>query len=153
MHFRPDAVYVGEPGWTAGAHRFELTATRPAQVLATMSAALDWMESLGDGAVEARQRALAEHLKGRILEQSDRYTLLSPRSWDESSALVSIAIAGCDGERIARWCGRALAEGEGFLRPVPEFDALRISTAYYNTKEDYERLFELLGRYRRESDS
>ncbi|MFM7322938.1 MAG: aminotransferase class V-fold PLP-dependent enzyme [Armatimonadota bacterium] len=153
MHFQPDAVYVGEPGWTEGAHRFELTATRPAQVLATMDTALDWLEGLGPGAVEARQRALAEHLKRRILEQPDRYTLRTPIAWEESSALVSIGIVGCDGERIAHWCGRALSEGEGFLRPVPEFDALRISTAYYNTEEDYERLFGLLERYRRETVS
>jgi len=153
MKFAADGVYEGAPGWSDGAHRFELTATRPAQVLATMDAALDWMETLGPAAIEARQRALSEHLKQRILSMPDHYTLRTPMAWEESSALTSIGIVGCDGERIASWCARALYEGEGFLRPVPEFGALRISTAYYNTEDDYERLFALLERYRRESAS
>lgn len=144
MHFRPDHEYDGPPGWTAGALRFELTATRPAQVLATMHAALDAYESWGAGAIEARQRAIADHLRRRILDQPERFTLLSPEPWERGSALVSIGIRGVTGEQIARFCGEVLERRLAFLRPVPEFDALRISAAYYNVEDDYERLFDLL---------
>lgn len=151
MHFRADHTYDGDPGWVDGAHRFELTATRPAQVLAAMDAALDWYESFGPGAIEAQQRRMADHVRRRIREMPERFTLITPDSWERSSALLSIRIAGCDGARIAAFCGRMLQEGRGFLRPVPEFDALRISTAYYNTEDDYERLWEMLEELRQEA--
>ena len=151
MHFSPTHEYDGPPSWMAGAHRFELTATRPAQVLATMDAAMDAYESWGPGVIESQQRAIADHLRWRILEQPDRFTLLSPDSWEHGSALVSIGIHGVGGQQIGEFCGRMLEEGKGFLRPVPEFDALRISAAYYNTVDDYERLFDLLSELEKES--
>jgi selenocysteine lyase/cysteine desulfurase len=135
-----------EPGkWATGAHRFELTATRPAQVLATMNAALDWYES---HPIEARQRTLTAHVKERILSLPKRLRLITPLAWEESSALASIQFLRKDGSvvpgaQIAEFCGRMLTEGIAFLRPVPEFDALRLSTAYYNTEDEYERFFAL----------
>ena len=143
-----------EPGrWSPGAHRFELTATRPAQVFAAMGAALDWYESFGPGAIEARQRALTARVKARLDTMPDRFRSIVPDAWERSSALATIQIldrAGqrvC-GERIGAFCGQMLQEGLGFLRPVPEFDGLRLSMAYYNIDDDYERPWELLERLR-----
>lgn len=130
--------------WTAGAQRFELTATRPAQVFATMHAALDWLEGLGFDNVWARQRQLTEYVKRRVLEQPERFTLLTPLPFEQSSALASIQITGKTGEQIGAFAGTMLTEKRAFLRPVPEFDALRLSMAYYNTEDDYERTFALL---------
>lgn len=130
--------------WLPGAQRFDLEATRPAQVLATMHAALDWLEGLTFESVWARQRALSEYLKGRILEQPDRFTLLTPHAFEQSSALVSVTLAGKTGEQIGAFAAKMLQERRAFLRPVPEFDALRLSTAYYNTEEDFERTFAML---------
>ena len=39
---------------------------------------------------------------------------------------------------------KMLQEGRAFLRPVPEFDALRLSMAYYTTEDDFERAFTML---------
>lgn len=135
-----------EPGrWLPGARRFELTATRPAQTLAAMDAALTWHESLP---IEQRQKELTAHVKKRILEQPERFRLLTPLEWERSSALASIQFLQRDGSvvpgaKILEFCGRMLTENVAFLRPVPEFDALRLSMAYYNTEEEYEHFFDL----------
>lgn len=130
--------------WSPGAHRFDLSATRPAQVLATMHAALDWLEALGFESIWARQQALTAYVKKRILEMPERFTLLTPLAFDRSSALASVRITGKTGEQINAFAARMLEERRAFLRPVPEFDALRLSMAYYNTEDDFERAFELL---------
>ena len=130
--------------WAAGAQRFELTATRPAQVFATMHAALDWLEGLGFENVWARQRYLTDYVKRRVLEQPERFTLITPLPFEQSSALASIQITGKSGDALGAFAGKMLTEKRAFLRPVPEFDALRLSMAYYNTEDDYERTFKLL---------
>ncbi|MGC4044342.1 MAG: aminotransferase class V-fold PLP-dependent enzyme [Armatimonas sp.] len=131
--------------WIPGAHRFELTATRPAQVFATMNTALDWYES---HPIEERQKALTAHVKARILSMPDRFRLITPLEWEESSALASIQFLRNDGsvvpgKQIGEFCGRMLTNKVAFIRPVPEFDAIRLSMAYYNIEEEYERFFEI----------
>lgn len=130
--------------WAAGAQRFDLAATRPAQVLATMHAALDWLEWLGFENVWARQNALTEYVKSRVLAMPERFQLITPQTFEKASALASITISGKTGEQIGAFAGRMLQEKRAFLRPVPEFDALRLSMAYYNTEDDFERTFTLL---------
>jgi len=144
MSFTPDNEYLGEPVFAPGAHRFELMATRPAQTFATMHTALDIIQELGLEQIRERQEHLANHIKQRVLDQPDRFELVSPLAFEDSSALVSIRIKGVSGAQINAFAGKVLAEKRAFLRPVPEFDALRISAAYYNIPDDYERLWDLL---------
>lgn len=144
MPFTPDNEYSGEPVFAPGAHRFELMATRPAQTFATMHTALDVIQDLGLDNIRDRQAQLTAYIKNRVLEQPDRFELLSPLPFDASSALVSIRIKDVSGGDINAFATKVLAEKRAFLRPVPEFDALRISAAYYNIPDDYERLWDLL---------
>ncbi|WP_395141244.1 aminotransferase class V-fold PLP-dependent enzyme [Armatimonas sp.] len=130
--------------WAPGAQRFDLAATRPAQVLATMHAALDWLEGLEFTNIWARQQALTAYVKRRISEMPERFTLITPQEFEKSSALASITITGKSGEQIGAFAGKMLHEKRAFLRPVPEFDALRLSMAYYNTEDDFERAFAML---------
>jgi selenocysteine lyase/cysteine desulfurase len=144
MHFDPNGVYEGDPKWAHGAQRFELLATRPAQVFATMHAALDWYEHFGEGAIEARQRELTAQIKARLLEMPDRFRLITPLAWEEASALASFQIIGVSGAQILDFCSAQLTQKRAFIRAVPEFDAIRLSMAYYNTPEEYEILWEML---------
>ncbi len=130
--------------WTDGAHRFDLTATRPVQALAAMNAALDWFEKVGVSAIEARQRQLADYVKERILSEEDRYRLICPLSWEQSSSMATFQIRGKTGDEIAAFCHQMFVERKAVLRPVPEFDGIRLSMAYYNVEEEYERFFRLL---------
>jgi selenocysteine lyase/cysteine desulfurase len=144
MPFTPDNEYSGDPIFAPGAHRFELMATRPAQTFATMHTALDVVNELGLDNIRERQELLAGYIKKRVLEQPERFELISPLDFIDSSALVSIRIHGATGADINAFAGKVLDEKRAFLRPVPEFDALRISAAYYNVPDDYERLWDLL---------
>lgn len=130
--------------WAIGARRFELTAQRPAQVYAAMGNALDWLEGFGLDRIEATQRALTAHVTARLKEMPERYRIITPSDWEKASALVTVQIPGWDGKHILEFCARLLAEDRAFLRPVPEFDGIRLSMAYYNTPEDYERFFALV---------
>jgi L-cysteine/cystine lyase len=131
--------------WQAGAARFESRATRPAQIFAAMNSALEWLDNCGGtAAIEARHRSLTAFFKRRVLEMPDRFRLLTPLSWEQSSALATVQITGRSGREVETFCGRMLTKGAAWLRAVPEFDGLRLSMAYYNTEEEYERFFELL---------
>jgi selenocysteine lyase/cysteine desulfurase len=143
-------VGAGTIDWTTpikfvdSAARFELAATRPVQVFATMNAALDWLESFGFDKIEARQRELADYFKRRVLEQPERYTLICPLPWEQSSAMASIQFKGKTMQQIGEFVGRMWTERKAILRPVGEgFDAIRMSMAYYNHEDEYERFFAL----------
>ena len=144
MHFDPRGLYEGDPRWVSGAQRFELLATRPAQVFAAMHAALDWYEHFGPHAIEKRQRELTAHVKARIGEMPEHFRLITPLEWEKSSALASFQIVGVSGAQILDYCNTQFKQKRAFLRPVPEFNALRLSMAYYNTEEEYETLWEML---------
>lgn len=149
--FNPPMVGSGTITWQEpiafvdSAARFELTATRPAYVFAAMNAALDWFESFGQAAIERRMRELSDYFKRRVLEQADRYTLICPVPWEQSSAMASIRFPGKGIDEISAFCGRMLQERKAVLRPVGDgFSAIRVSTAYYNIEDEYEQLFHLL---------
>jgi selenocysteine lyase/cysteine desulfurase len=126
------------------AARFELGATRPVQVFAAMNAVLDWYESFGMEKIEGRMHELSDYFKRRVLEQPERYKLICPLPWEQSSGMASIQFCGKTIEDIGNFVGRMFKENKAILRPVGEgFDAIRMSTAYYNTEEEYERFFEL----------
>ena len=146
----PPQVGSGTVNWddpitfVDGAARFELAATRPVHVFAAMNAAMDWFDSFGQAAIEHRMRELSAYFKRRVLEQPDRYTLICPVPWEQSSAMASIQFIGKTGDEVGAFCGRMFQQNKAILRPVGGgFDAIRISTAYYNVEEEYERLFEL----------
>lgn len=149
--FKPPMVGSGTITWedpiafVDSAARFELAATRPAYVFAAMNAALDWLDSFGQTAIERRMRELSDYFKRRVLEQPNRYTLICPVPWEQSSAMASIQFAGKTAEDINAFCSRMMQERKAALRPVGDgFNAIRISTAYYNIEDEYERLFHLL---------
>ena len=126
------------------AARFELGATRPVQVFAAMNAALDWLESFGFDKIEARTRELSDYFKRRVLEQPERYNLICPLPWEQSSAMASIQFRGKTIQQVGEFVGRMFTERKAVLRPVGEgFDAIRMSMAYYNTEDEYERFFKL----------
>jgi selenocysteine lyase/cysteine desulfurase len=130
--------------WVEGASRFELQATRPVQVFAAMNATLDWYESFGPGAIEARMHELSDYFKRRVLEQPDRYKLICPLPYEHSSAMASIQFPGKTIKEVGEFVGRMYTEKKAILRPVGEpFNAIRMSMAYYNIEDEYEQFFKL----------
>ncbi len=124
---------VAEPFLTG--QRFEF-GTRAWPVYAGLGASLDWFESLGWENVYAHIAALSGFLKEHILARPS-LRLLSPLPFEQSSGLVSFVVEG----HAAGEVSTALREKwKIYVRVIPHFNALRISTAHFNNEEDIHRL-------------
>jgi selenocysteine lyase/cysteine desulfurase len=128
---------IAEP-WP-DARRFEF-GTRAWALYAGLGAALDWFEGLGWEAVYQRVADLAGYLKARV-RQCPYFHLLSPEGQDESSGLTSFTVEGLNASDL----GRLLRERWNmYVRVIPHYNALRISTAHFNDEEDINRLLNAL---------
>jgi selenocysteine lyase/cysteine desulfurase len=125
-----------------GGRRFEY-GTRDYARWAGLSTALDWLRSLGGVAATAgRAASLAAQLRSAIAERAD-WTLHTPRAWEHSSALTTFSAAGRDARELHEALERE--QPRIYTRVVPQFNALRISTHYYNDESDLEALLRALG--------
>ena len=121
------------------AHRFEY-GTRDFGKYASISTLLDWFEALGWQSVEEHMRELSSFLK-RELKKIPKVCLFTPDQWEVSSAMTTFALAGISCNEMSK----QLWESHRVLvRTVGEFDAVRISTALFNTREEIELLLRLI---------
>ena len=91
---------------------------------------------------------LSAYLKERILERPF-LSLLTPRGWEDSSGLTSFSVAG----HAAGDVSRLLREKwHIYVRVVPHYNALRISTAHFNNEADVDTLMAALDEIGREHD-
>jgi selenocysteine lyase/cysteine desulfurase len=119
------------------ARRFEY-GTRNGMVYASIPLALDWLETLGWDEITAHERQLALELRRR-LKDIPGVTLLTPERWEDSGAMTSFTLEGWDCLEVAK---RLWEQGRVSVRTVPELNAIRISTAYYNNQQDLEQLLD-----------
>lgn len=115
--------------------RFEF-GTRAWPVYAGLGCSLDWFDSLGWKNVYAHIETLNNYFKSLILERSF-LRMLSPLSFEQSSGLTSFVIEG----HVAGEVAQALREEWKITtRVIPHYNALRISTAHFNTPADLEKI-------------
>lgn len=131
------AAQTAEPFHTG--QRFEF-GTRAWPVYAGLGASLDWFEQIGWEKVYAHIRALSDHLKAEI-EQRPFLRLLTPLPFEQSSGLTSFVVEGCQAAEISK----TLRETQRtFVRVIPHYNAIRISTAHFNQPGDITRLMQAL---------
>lgn len=119
--------------------RFEF-GTRAWGLTAGLRASLDWFESLGWENVYAHIAALAKILKECILERP-YLQLITPLQSEASAGLTSFTVAG----RSAGEISQALRERwHIYVRVVPHYNAIRVSTSHFNNPGDVEQLMEAL---------
>lgn len=127
----------------ASGKRFEY-GTRDYARWVGMTAALDWLAALGGvAAIGVRLQALAERLRSGVQARAG-WTLLTPAAWDQSSALTSFRIEGHRPHALQ--VGLEARRPRIITRQVPEHDALRISTHYFNDESDIDALLTELDR-------
>jgi isopenicillin-N epimerase len=121
----------------ASGKRFEY-GTRDYARWVGMTAALDWLAALGGVAVIGeRLQELATYLRDAVRARPG-WTLLTPPSWEQSSALTTFRIEGRKPASLQ--VGLEARRPRIITRQVPEHNALRISTHYFNDESDIEVL-------------
>mgnify|MGYP000188669614 CR=1 FL=1 len=129
------AAQVAEPFLTG--QRFEF-GTRAWAISAGLGASLDWFEKIGWERVYGHIAALSDYLKARVLERP-ALRLITPPSFEESSGLTSFIIEGHNAGEVGK---RLREEWKIYVRVIPHYNAVRISTAHFNTPADIDRLLE-----------
>ncbi len=134
-------VDLGRIRLMPSAQRYEY-GTRSYGTYAALPAAIDYLAGLGWDWIEQRMSHLASYLKAR-LAQVRTLTLLTPREWERSSALVSFTLAGKTAQEIADFLWNAAKIRS---RTFPDKGILRLSAAYFNTEPEIDLLIDTLQR-------
>ncbi len=121
--------------------------TQNLAVVAVLADAVAWLDGLGWAWIEQREQTLAAHLRARLRE-APGVRVLTPDAWERSSAITSFTVDGLDALYIQKdlWTRRIIT------RYVPERNAIRISTPYFTSEEELERLIAAVGQVGRESN-
>lgn len=128
-------IQAGVAELFATGQRFEF-GTRAWPLQAGLGPSLDWFESLGWENVYSHIVALSGYLKDCILERSF-LRLLTPLPFEASSGLTTFVVEGHDAGQVSQ----ALREKWTiYVRVIPHYNAIRISTAHFNIPEDLDRL-------------
>ena len=119
----------------ATGHRFEF-GTRAWALSAGLGCSLDWLESIGWANVYGHIAALSDYLKASILARP-WLKLITPLAFEDSSGLTSFIIEGKNAQAISNACRE---RHRIYLRVIPHYNAIRVSTAHFNNPEDIDRL-------------
>jgi L-cysteine/cystine lyase len=130
---------TGEATLWDTAVRFEC-GTRPWTLTAGLGASLEWLEGLGWQRVWDHIAALSGHLKEHVAGRSD-LRLLTPRDREESAGLVTFATPNRDAGALVN---RLRERDRIYLRHIPHYNAIRVSTAHFNDSTDIARLLDAL---------
>jgi cysteine desulfurase / selenocysteine lyase len=140
------ARFTPEEGLTLqeSARRFEY-ATRDFAKYGALVPLLDWWEALGPDRVQQHVQRLTERLRQRLREIPG-LRLHTAEAWEHSSAMTTFSLPDRTGHEIHAY----LWERHGILtRTVDEWQAIRISTAVYNTADEIDQLIEALDEFGR----
>jgi isopenicillin-N epimerase len=144
--YRPDPRRLDEPdefGSTPRIRQYEFEGTRDPCPWLAVPTAIDFQAGLGWERIRCRIRELTTHVRHRLTDLAG-LQLTTPEHPDLHGALTAFRLpAGVDAPTLRR----ALWEQHRIEAPVvdrPEGLLLRTSTHFYNTREEVDRLAEVL---------
>jgi len=115
--------------------RFEY-GTQSQASYATVLAALDWFDELGWAGIEARTKMLSDYLKSG-LSQIKGVRLLTPVEWERSSGLTTFSAGDFDHKELLETLQR---DWKVWPRTLDGDRSIRVSTAFFNTTDEIDRL-------------
>ena len=115
--------------------KFGLTTTST-PVIAGFNEAINFIQEIGMGEIEARNKELAGKLKARLTEIPGA-SLLSPEEGPGITGLTSVRLDGVDCGDAAE---RLWTEHNIVARAVGELSCIRVSTDFFNTEEELEKI-------------
>jgi selenocysteine lyase/cysteine desulfurase len=109
-----------------------------------VDAAIDFVQGIGMRNIHERIKMLGAYTQSRLLEQPDRYELLTPTEDRSRCAVTGFRVKGKDFTKVYALA----ADNKIRIRSVGEngLNSLRVSTHIYNTKEEVDRLMEVLAK-------
>ena len=123
----------------SSALKFEF-GTRAWGLTAGLGSSLDWFENLGWKNVYAQIASLTSYLKESILERP-YLQLISPLDFSQSSGLTSFIISDHNAGNVST----SLRENHRiYVRVIPHFNAIRISSAHFINPDEINLLMEAL---------
>jgi selenocysteine lyase/cysteine desulfurase len=120
--------------------------TQNLAVVAVLADVVAWLDGLGWAWIEQRERTLAARLRAQLRALPGVH-VLTPDAWEYSSAITSFSMAGLDALHVHK----TLWEQRIITRYVPERNGIRLSTPYFTSEEELDRLIAALERLRGES--
>jgi selenocysteine lyase/cysteine desulfurase len=124
--------------WSTG-RRFEF-GTRATALYAGLGESLAWLVGLGWDAITTYTARLSGDLKRRI--QARPYLrLLTPEAFSQSAGLTTFVMEGWQAGELS---GELMRREKIRVRVIPHYNALRISTTYFNNEEDLDLLMATL---------
>lgn len=120
-------------------HRFEY-GTRDFARFAALGPLLDWWAEVGLEKAERQMQHLTAYLRCRLREVPG-LVLHTADAWDDSSAMTTFSLPGRTTDEIVSglWDRHRV-----MTRPVGDWQAVRISTALYNTRDEIDLLVRAL---------
>ena len=131
---------AGGPALSLSARRFEY-GTRDRATFGALTAAIDWLETLGFDAIQSRMAALAAIVRDRAADRG--WQIASPAAWDDGCGLVSFRVPGADGTALAKH----LADERNTWVSGNFVGEIRVSTHYFNTVDEVDRAFDEMDSY------
>ncbi|MBN1872898.1 MAG: aminotransferase class V-fold PLP-dependent enzyme [Anaerolineae bacterium] len=124
--------------WTSG-RRFEF-GTRATSLYAGLGYSLAWLENLGWDNIEQYIAHLSNYLKTKILARSYLH-LLTPQPFAQSSGLTTFVMDAWDAGKLSQ---ELMRRARVRVRVIPHYNAIRISTTYFNNEADVDMLIDTL---------
>ncbi len=128
----------GNVTYHTGARKFEMCDFNPALIAGWLEA-LALIEEIDSRNIEAAIRRNTTYLKRR-LAQVGGIRVITPLAWKRSAGLVAIEIKG----KRAKTVFNALLKKGIVVRYTPPPSYVRISVNYFNTREELDRLVDVL---------
>jgi selenocysteine lyase/cysteine desulfurase len=123
----------------SGAKRFEY-GSRGHALYVGLTAAIDYLDDMGWDSIHAHQQNVATYLKAQILYRG--WPLHTPLAWERASALNVFSIPGVnDVEALYQ---HLIDEHRIYVQRIGTLNALRVSTAYFTSRADIDRLLKVL---------
>jgi cysteine desulfurase/selenocysteine lyase len=109
--------------------------------MAGLGAAVEYLESHGIEAIEARSKSLSRWLRGELLRHP-KVVCYDPEHPDAHTGIVAYGVEGVTGEDLAAY----LHENEVWCRSLSHgnMQAVRLCTAFINSEEEIERAIAIM---------
>lgn len=131
--------FSDDPITKRSATRFEY-GTRDRMLLYGLLIVLELYEKWKWEMKNGRIKELSTYFKERLVDIPN-CILHTPLDWEKSSGNTSFSIKGCTYEKVSEYLTK---DWQMMIRSVPEINATRISTSYFNTYKEINRLIEAL---------